>query len=229
LRRLEAAYLGLLRVVVLIAATLALLAAGVRLLSAVPPLLRWLGITEAKKPSGGTLQEFIDEQRITGASGNAPSTSSPEPFVLDDIKTAAKTIHDYLGKRATSPESAWRQSLQSAADTLPGHQVEYAASAKEMADQLASGTGKPLSETRVAQLFDWQKNRFEADLQARAARQAEGNVRFWVTVAGSGAAFLAFVLIVFVFLFVKIERSLRVVHTVRLPQEEEAAHVMEAA
>jgi hypothetical protein len=50
-----------------------------------------------------------------------------------------------------------------------------------------------------------------------------------VTVAGSGAAFLAFVLIVFVFLFVKIERSLRIVHTVRLPQEEEAAHVMEAA
>jgi hypothetical protein len=126
-------------------------------LSAVPPLLRWSGITEAEKPSGGTLQEFIDEQRTTGASDDAASTSSPEPLVLDDVKSAARTIHAHLGKRAKSPESAWRQSLQPAADTLPGHQVEYAASAKEMADQLASGTGKPVSETRVAQLFDWQK------------------------------------------------------------------------
>ena len=219
LAKLEGAYLSLLRVVVLIAATLALLAAGYGLASAVPPLLRWSGITEAEKPSGGTLQEFVDEQRGPRDQGSDPSVQNAEPFALEDIKAAARTIYGYLGKRATLPESAWRKALQGNADSIVGSAVDYAASAKTMADQLASAKGKPLSETRVAQLFDWHKAKFEADVQARAARQAEGNARFWVTIAGAGAAFLAFVLIIFVFLFVKIERSLRVVQTIRVPLE----------
>ena len=66
LLRLETAYLNALRVLILIAATIALLLAGFGLVSAIPPLLRWTGITESDQPSGGTLGEFIDEQKITG-------------------------------------------------------------------------------------------------------------------------------------------------------------------
>jgi hypothetical protein len=221
LAKLERAYLGILRVVILVAATVALVVAGLGAVSAVPPLLRWSGITETTKPTGGTLADFISEQKITDTASTETTEQTAEPFIHADIRSAAKTIKGYL-KGSLITEKEWQTGLQRLADQVTGHSVEYAESLKDLTEQLKSSKGKPLSEARVTQLIDWHKARFEADVAARAAAEAEGNAKFWVTIGLAGAAFLAFVLIIFVFLFVKIERSLRLVHTTRIRDE---AHV----
>lgn len=223
LAKLERAYLGLLRVVILIAATVALVVAILGAASAVPPLLRWSGITETTKPTGGTLSDFISEQKITETASSPTTETAVEPFILPDITAAAKIIKAYL-KDSTISEKEWRSGLQRLADQVVGHSTEYAESLKDLAEQLETSKGKPLSEARVTQLIDWHKTRFETDVAARAAAEAEGNAKFWVTIGLAGAAFLAFVLIIFVFLFVKIERSLRLVHTTRIHDDEVAAN-----
>lgn len=211
LTRLETAYLGLLRVVVLIAATIALLIAALGSISAIPPLLRWSGITETQKPNGGTLRDFIDEQRITETTSEAPTATETSRLVLPDVKAAARTIKTYLGRRSATPQSQWESGIQDLADQLPGREAAYGESVRELTSQLLTSKGKALSEARIAQLVDWHKSRFEGEIQRRAATEAEGIARFWLTVASAGGAFLAFILIVFIFLFVRIERSLRLV------------------
>jgi len=223
LAKLERAYLGLLRVVILIAATVALVVAILGAASAVPPLLRWSGITETTKPTGGTLSDFISEQKITETASSPTTETTVEPFILPDITAAAKIIKAYL-KDSTISEKEWRSGLQRLADQVVGHSTEYSESLKDLAEQLKTSKGKPLSEARVTQLIDWHKARFETDVAARAAAEAEGNAKFWVTIGLAGAAFLAFVLIIFVFLFVKIERSLRLVHTTSIHDDEVAAN-----
>lgn len=219
LAKMERAYLGLLRVVILIAATIALVVAGIAAISAIPPLLRWTGITETADPNGGTLAEFIDEQKITTTTSSEPTTESTEeyqPFAFDDIKTASKIVKRYLGKRGTASEADWRTGFQTNANSLEGHGLDYATSVKSLAEQLESSKGKPLSEERVVQLFGWHKTKFEADIIGRASREAEGNAKFWVTIGLAGSAFVAFIMIIFVFLFVRIERNLRLVQTTRV-------------
>ncbi|MBY8823794.1 hypothetical protein [Sphingomonas colocasiae] len=222
LAKLEQVYLGILRVVILVAATVALLVAGFGLASAIPPLIRSSGLTETSKPNGGTLAEFIAEQKITETVSDAPK--DVEAFILPDLKAAAKILHTYLGQRTTTKLTDWEKGLQSFADEMPGHSLTYATSVLDVANQLKISKGKPLSEERVAQLVDWHKNRFEANVSARAASEVEANARFWLTLGGAGAAFLAFVLIIFIFLFVKIERSLRLVHTTSIIPPAQDAH-----
>ncbi|RSV20361.1 hypothetical protein CA236_00130 [Sphingomonas sp. ABOLG] len=215
LAKLERAYLGLLRVVILVAATIALLVAIIGVATAIPSLLKWSGFTERAEPSGGTLGDFIAEQKITDTTSTT-ETKEAEPFVIPDIKEAAKTIKAYLSTRGDITQNDWERGLQAYADEMPGNGVDYARSVRTLAKELRSSTGKPLSEARVLQLIEWHKTRFQGDVASRAASEAEGNAQFWIKIGFASAAFLGFVLIIFIFLFVKIERSLRVVQTARV-------------
>lgn len=222
LAKLERAYLNILRVVILIAATIALVIAAFGLVTAVPPLLKRSGLTSDGVTTGGSLQDFIKEQKITETTSDVDASAPIEPLVLPDIREAARLFHSYLGKNASFTEDDLRRALSENATAMTGHAEEYAASIKGIAQQLKASKGKPLSETRVLQLIGWHKDRFAADIAAEEAEMAEGNAKFWTALGVAGACFLGFILIVFVFIFVKIERSLRVVQTQRVVDDEVA-------
>ena len=223
LAKLERAYLGILRVVVLIAATIALVVAALGIIAAAPSLLRMTGIMQSDEATGATLQDFISEQKITDTTDVSGEQTEQKRSFLAEIEEAARNIRSYLGKRGTITEETWKTALQDNADGFESHEAAYAASVKALSEELTESKGKPLSEARVVQLVEWHKAHFLANLQAAQAGAAADRANFWVTVGAAGGAFLIFILIVFVFLFVKIERSLRVVQTQRVPNGEEMA------
>lgn len=212
LTKLENVYLGVLRVVILVAASLALLLTAWGLISSVPQLLRWSGVMETNRPSGGSLRQFIAEHRITGTSSSTSGSASDGAdgaYVDPNVREAARKVVSYLGRRGSLEAPVLERGLQQDADRLLKDALAYGRSVNDLATELVASKGKPLSELSVMELLQWHRERFVADVAARHAREAEANARFWVQMAFAGAAFVAFVLIVFVFLFVKIERSLR--------------------
>ncbi len=212
LSRIEHAYLAILRVVILIAATIALIVASFGLVAGGGRVLTWAGITQAAKPSGGTLDDFVAEQRQSDATPQATSDDSTSaPRVLPDIATAARNVQKYLGSRSDTPESSLQTDLQRVADGMGNYTNDYAASVKALSEELLVSTGKPLSAARVQQLLNWHGDRFKADIANKADAEATDKAQFWVIAGAAGAAFVTFLLIIFISLFVKIERNLRVV------------------
>lgn len=226
LTNLENVYLSVLRVVILFAASVALLLTAWGLASSVPQLLRWAGLTSTAPPTGGTLREFISERKImdTTVETQDTLTRDMESYVDPNIRDAARTIVAYLGKGGTLTAADLERSLQTEANRLPGEALAYGQGVKSLATELAASRGRPLTETRVLELLQWHRERFVAGVAARQAREAEANAKFWVQVTLAGVAFLGFVLIVFVFLFVKIERSLRLVGAARTYSGEPLDH-----
>jgi hypothetical protein len=221
LARLETVYLNTLRVVILIAATIALIVAVVSLVGALPSLMRKAGLSGEAAVSGGTLREFIDEQKVVGTEASETTATEPtDSFVSPDIVAAAKNFNSYL-KNEAPKEKDWQKYLTSKMADVPVETgSDYAVSINGLSEQVKASKGKALSFERVNQLVEWHFERFRADAELKELAQAQDSARFWVTMGAADAAFLTFVLIVFIFLFVKIERSLRVVRTERVAADD---------
>ncbi|MGT2513856.1 hypothetical protein ACVOMT_05995 [Sphingomonas panni] len=218
----ETAYLGILRVFILFAATAALIVAGIAAVSAISPLLKWTGLTESSQPDGGNLADFVKQQKPEPASQDGVANerqTDDGPASLPDIKAAARIISEYLQGRGSIRENEWRAILEQNVYGFAEHMRPYGESVRSLAEQLETSRGKPLSEERVVQLIDWHKANFAADIARRAAQESEGNAKFLATLAIAGSAFVAFILIIFVFIFVRIERNLRLVRTTNLVNE----------
>lgn len=209
LAKIENIYLSILRVVILVSATLALLVAAFALVSSVPSMLRWVGISQPEKALGGNLREFIAEQKITETKASSSVEGGDQLAVLPKIAHSAEIIHKYLGDRAQLSERDWRTGLQNVANDFVLDGDAYADSVFRVAKELEASTGAPLSEERVLQLFDWNTERFRDDLEQKRLSEAQEASNFWVKLAVAGTGFLTFVAIIFIFLFVKIERNLR--------------------
>jgi len=210
LSRLETLYLGLLRGFILIVATLALVAAALLVVSSVPELLTRVGITKTQ-PESSSLAQFIAEQKPTEANQDAEEAPAEVP-VDPAIKEAAGNFHSYLGGRATVSVKDWEQGLQAYKnDFSPEIGNDYASSLKRLSEELKASQGKPLSEKRVGALIDWHKNRFVAARAAEQAERAGADAAFMFKMEAAFAAFVLFAFITFIFLFVRIERNLRLV------------------
>lgn len=219
LSRIESAYLGLLRIVILIVATIALLACVIALALSAPPILRLTGLTAPPPSDTANLGGFIAEKRIQDTQ-TAESTASDTPPVPSDLAAAARNLLDYLARQGAPKTDAnlkvvtdgLRQSFgQVPADAQDG----YPASVKALTEQLLKSKGKPLDPTRLDELVTWHRERYVADRQEDAARKLADGVAFIERLKIASGAFMAFTMIIFVFLFVKVERSLRLVRTVR--------------
>lgn len=208
----ETVYLGLLRVFILVAATLALLASAFLVISTLPDILTRTGITSTQ-PSRGTLAEFMAEQKPQDSGATTAEEVTADVPVDPDLSEAAANIRRYLRGQATGN---WEQGLQSAANELPINiQAKYGVSVKTLTEELLASKGKPLSERRVAQLIQWHQRRFAADVEQQAQEQAAADIAFKFKLGAAFAALMLFVLIAFIFLFVRIERNLRRVHVVQ--------------
>lgn len=209
LARIEEAYLSILRVVILVSATIALIVAAFGLISSVPSMLRWAGISQPEKALGGSLREFIAEQQITDTEAAQDSGNVEVYTIMPKISEAAEIIHKYLEGRAELTERDWRIGLQSTSEEFFADQEAYADSVLRVAMELKASKGNPLSEERVLQLMDWNAAKFRNDLEMKRLGEAQEASEFWVKLAAAGTGFLTFVAIIFIFLFVKIERNLR--------------------
>lgn len=211
LSRLETLYLGLLRGFILIGATLALVAAVLLIISSAPQVLTRLGVTRSE-PQSSSLAEFIAEQKPTATDSQETEESAPELPIDSAIKDAARNFHDYLGNRATVSLRDWEQGLQGYRnDFSPEIGNDYALSVKRLSEELKASKGKPLSVKNVGALIDWHKNRFAADRAAEQAEKVAADAAFVFKMEAAFAAFLLFAFITFIFLFVRIERNLRLV------------------
>lgn len=209
LSRLETVYLGLLRGFILIVATLALLAAALLVASSVPEVLTRMGITKSE-PQSSSLSEFIAEQKpVAQDSENAEPADDAKP-IDPVIRQAAQNFYDYLGSPADAPLKGWEQGIQSYKDSFPAEIANaYAASVERLSEELKASKGKRLSEQRVATLVDWHKNRFASNYAAQQAERAAADAAFRFKMLAAFGAFLIFAFITFIFLFVRIERNLR--------------------
>src|SRR5205085_862090 len=143
---------GLLRVFILVAATLALLAAAFLIISTLPDILTRTGITSTQ-PSRGTLAEFMAEQKPQDSTATMDEEATADVPLDPNISEAAANIRRYLHGQATGN---WEQGLQSAANELPvAIQAKYGVSVKTLTEELLASKGKPFSERKVAQLIQW--------------------------------------------------------------------------
>lgn len=221
LSRLESVYLAILRVAILVAASLALLVTVLVATASAPSLLASAGIGAADAEGGVTLGRFMDEQRDAATTGEAADAGIAEAEVAidPDLVVAARNFAEYLGGRDDARKRDFALALQRNADRLSsvaleslgvdGAAARYGKSIRAVSRDLLESTGRKLSERRVWALIEWHHERFVAELAAGEAQRAAARADLMMKLGIAGAAFLAFVLIVFVFLFVKIERNLR--------------------
>lgn len=218
LARLEAAYLSLLRVVILVAATLALVVAAFAIATSAPFFLSQTGFGQSVK--GGALSEFVNEQRALGEDITAPSdttTLDTRQHVSPSLLASAKRLADYANKHHSAglrTEEVGDALANTQAEFPISYQADYEKSLDELTGQLATSTGKPLSLDKIGALLDWHDQRFRNMVAEREAEQSQSMVSAITAFGTAGGAILIFVFLVFCFLFVRIERNLRVVRVV---------------
>jgi hypothetical protein len=219
LAKLENTYLGILRVVILIVATIALIVAAVALIGLAPPLLRTMGVTARTPTNQPSLGKFIAEKKAT-AVVPAADGSTPAPVGVDainpDIAIAARNLYDYAKDEGSPTVAVWQDLIKKqGADFVGSEANDYYTSFRHITDQLKVSKGKKLTGPQIGELFDWQKAQFQASQAELASQKVADFTKLTLMIYSAAGAFMFFILIVFTFLFVKIERSLRLVRTVR--------------
>ncbi|MBM6577131.1 hypothetical protein KCP91_12180 [Microvirga sp. SRT01] len=223
--RIENAYLGILRIVVLVVASVALVVAAIAFMMSIPPLARQFGLVSPPVPHGGTLGDYVEQKKATApanptASGDREDAAQPKRSTNPDVQAAAKQLQAYTKGAGEMTIPKWEVEVEQSGGNIP-YELEraYYADVKGLTDQLTKSTGKRLSLAQVRELITWNNRHFVGDATAKAEEAAAQGRRALFTLYVASAAFVLFILVVFTFLFVKVERSLRVVRTVRLEDQ----------
>ena len=225
LARLEVAYLGILRVVLLVAATVALLVTFGATVTALPSLAQVVGIGNNPQTRGGTLREFIDANRITDVEpSSADATDTAAKFPLPEkVSEASKAFARYDARNGGGQieQSKWDELFRSIlAEKVPFTvQDDYGEDLLRLSHQLERSSGKPLSDQRVLQLIEFHLTTFLGNVETAQTAKATGVAASMSKLLLAGGAFLIFVLVLFSFLFVKIERNLRMRHSTEQPEK----------
>lgn len=224
LNRLEALYLNILRVVILVLATVLLVVAVIGAVVAGPMLLSSFGGGEtdaARIVRDDRLRDFLGQGSGERNAVDAEETAQIEEAARQSdrrIREAATNITRYVeSKQGFRPVSAAVTGyIQERADSLPPSLFDrYADSILKLSTDLlaAPNTAAPVD---VDRLIDWHFGQFSAaveEAQQRDAMRATEDTARRATAMAAGAAavsfFMMFLLMVFVFVLVKIERNLR--------------------
>ena len=221
LDKLEGFYLYILRVTILVLATVMLVVSVMAVINAAPKLMPSFGSADARKlVQGTTLKDFRDEQQSQTPS--APSDDATPPAQTDNkidsrIVAAATNLVAWGTKTGSNfqlapVERVLDRNQKGLADNLQG---DYADSLVRFSQDILS-SGRAGDDVNI--LINWHLEKFtaaqtkaaEAD-QARAAKTAIERQEAMMMAAAAAVAFLTFLILLFVFVLVKIERNLRVV------------------
>jgi len=221
LDKMENLYLNILRVTILVLATVFLIAATFGLVTALPKLIPALGGADARQlVSGATFKDYKDSQN-SGARGVAADPATTQGATNEKIDsrivTASQNFVAWGTKTGNNFELGAVEGVldgkqKSLNDSLQG---DYADSLVQFSRDVLASAG---SDENINQLINWHLTKFTAaQAQAAEAEQAKelktaAERQQAVVLAGAAAAaFLAFLILVFVFVLVKIERNLRIV------------------
>jgi hypothetical protein len=221
LDKLEGLYLNILRVTILVLATVMLVVSVLAVINAAPKLLPSFGSSDARTLVGGaSLKDFRDEQQSATptATGDATTTPAPTDDKIDSrIATAATNLISWGTKNGNNfqlaaVERVLDRNQKGLADTLQG---DYADSLVRLSQDVLS-SGRAGDDVNV--LINWHLQRFtaaqakaaQAD-EARAAKTAIERQKALIMAGAAASAFLIFLILLFVFVLVKIERNLRIV------------------
>lgn len=222
LTKLENLYLNILRVVILVLATVLLLGAVGLAVYAAPRLMPdATGADERKLVSGDSLQDYRRELsggEAAPVSASEPATVASSAKIDSRIKTAAAAIAAYVEKTSghAVPLAGVETFLAERQSSLPATlQGDYADSLVRLGTDL--GVAKaPVDD--LDGLIEWHFERFTAAKAAAEAEElrkaAEAAAKQQTALAMGAAAaslFVMFLLLVFGFVLVKMERNLRLV------------------
>ena len=215
LSRVEVAYLGILRVILLVAATIALIITVGAVVLALPAFATMTGLTGQQEVRGGTLKQFIETNRITDIESVDTSAADAEAKLPlpKDVREAAANFGRYDAKNGGEQfdQEKWNDLFRSILTdrVSPLLQNDYGTDVLRLSKQLVRSNGKPLSNERLFELLEFHLNGFLGDAQSRDANRAAEIAGSMSKLVVAGVAFLIFVLVLFNFIFVKIERNLR--------------------
>lgn len=217
LSRIEDVYLNILRIAVLCIATIALLAFAFSLLQSGPMLGRLVGVSTTTEIQNATLSAFVAENReALGAPDSAAAIDASAQVVPQSIEKAAENISAYVAKHHgfTIEMVQARAHLMSFHDAMPlAYQAQYATSIEAMTKQLVDAVGEPLSTENLNRAIAWHADRFQSQIQENELSKAESASKAVVAATVAGMSLLTFLIVIFFFVVVKIERNLRVVRT----------------
>jgi hypothetical protein len=216
LTRLENAYLYILRVVVLAAATLALIAVVWALVrTGALAASTWTHPPESIQVPGGALQDYVEEKRPQGLEVQS-STPAVAPDVPAGIRSGIASLAHYARAKAglTLNEAEMTSTIMDKRSELPADaQVKYESGFAALMDQLDKSTGTPLTSDQIGELIDWHLEKVKSNEENAAAQKLAAQTQAVQTLGIAGAGFGVFISLVFCFLIVKIERNLRLVRT----------------
>ena len=222
--KLEDFYLSILRVAIVIVAGLALLAAFGSLIASGAALLPKFGTGTTL--SGGNLEEYISEQKALGSTDAAADESNgideasrqidlPSSFLED----ATKLYIDYvkrIDKTVVSKKVAEDVVFAQVSEIGFEYREDFQNSYLTLLRQLQDSKGKPLTRERFAELLVWHFDRFQADVALASDDGELSKVEAWDWFTKAGMSFLVFIAIASYFLFVRVERHLRLVKVVQV-------------
>jgi len=218
LSRIEGFYLSILRVIILAAATIALVIVVLGFVRSAPLLIQQLGIDATQQQmTGGSLSEFVSEKRAEGIETAAAPEKTSRPETPQTIKDAVALLARYHKERLGEELDVNGATgvLMERHSALPiEYQAAYGASIKRLMEQLVASKGSPLQMDQINELMNWHDQKFQSNVESQAAKKATDNVAALQAMGVSAVALLVFLLIVFCFIFVKIERNLRLVQMV---------------
>lgn len=224
--RLEISYLNVLRVGILVLATLFLIGAVIATANVVQKLVPDVAKADARKlVDADTLQDYRGLQTGAPAVGASDSSEvSSGPAKIDNrIKQAAASLVEYLRvvKGASVGPAPIERLLSEKQLSLPDNlQGDYADSLVKLTANLVKSRDPSVD---VDALLQWHFAKFEAAKDgaaaqevARAAKNAAHLQEAMIAAGTALSAFFLFLIVIFGFVLVKIERNLRLVQVVRL-------------
>jgi hypothetical protein len=214
-------YLNILRLTILVVATLFLVGAIISLVIAVPKFLPAPASGRAETQVTGTsLSDYRNEHRAAGSSDaeTASADAAPTTEKIDSrIVTASRNLRAWGARTGqdfdlSALEKVLTAKQQSLSEKLQG---DYADSLVSFSREVLA-SGEPSDD--INQLIEWHLAKFtsaqaaaaEAE-QARAIKAATSRQDALLLAEASAAAFGLFLFLLFVFVLVKIERNLRIV------------------
>jgi hypothetical protein len=184
-------------------------------IAAVPALGDVTGITRHAQVRGGTLREFIQANRLTDvqASNEDEANRNAKLPLPTDVAEASKSFARYDANNGGKvlQQSQWDDVFRTLLfEKVPfALQDDYGTDVLKLADGLRRSKGKPLNDDRLGQLLEFHLDGFLANAQSQETARASRIANSISKLVLAGAAFLIFVLVLFCFIFVKIERNLR--------------------